>query len=397
MAAVAAMAKLTTIEGPTMSSELSLLEYDISDDWVVVRFLKDAPGSGLEIAAELKVECVNISFYAKQHLQKKPPLLECGVVINDDVVDKFLIPTGRTRMAGNGSIAVKYYDVTKPIKDEEIEKYERVGIRLPTGVFTYAFFESQYLARSEDPRRGALFLIDPSMIVVQYPMTKGQKKDFQTFGGKKVLYFDVLDAPNLQERKEEIKRCRMRGDEQRRRYEEADKKWEEEMDERLTKKAIEDQDKPKLSKKAKQKARQAEKKGQKGPVKTQETEDAFEDTTEVEAEEERLHKLKQAESRAKAEEDTRLEREQETVRKKLEAAEVKRQAKAMRRVKNLLQKVQSSLRPGMEAAEFDQDSSESSAESSENGAGDMAYLPSTAVEAATLRGAEDLEVNALAT
>merc|ERR1719253_2582120 len=95
------------------------------------------------------------------------------------------------------------------------------------------------------------------MIVLQLPMTDAQKSEFQTFGGKKVLYFDVLDAPNLQERKEEIKRCRQRGDNQRRQHEEADKRWEAEMEERLAKKAVEDEAKPKLSKKAKQKARRA--------------------------------------------------------------------------------------------------------------------------------------------
>merc|ERR1719162_2978241 len=95
-------------------------------------------------------------------------------------------------------------------------------------------------------------------------MTDLQKKEFQTFGGRKVLYFDVLDVPNLQERGEEIKRCRMRGHQQKKLYEEADRKWEDEMEERLQQKAIEDWEKPKLSKKAKQKARQAAKSGKKG-------------------------------------------------------------------------------------------------------------------------------------
>merc|ERR1719162_1958921 len=99
------------------------------------------------------------------------------------------------------------------------------------------------------------------MIVLQQPMTDDQKKEFETYGGKKVLYFDVLGAPNLQERREEIKRCRMRGEIRRMQYEEADRKWEEEMAERLEKLRLEDAEKPKLSKKAKQKARQAEKKG----------------------------------------------------------------------------------------------------------------------------------------
>merc|ERR1719231_2063735 len=136
-------------------------------------------------------------------------------------------------MAGNGSVAVKYIDLAKPTQEDEVEKYERVGIRPPDGVFTYAFFEATYLARSEDPRRGALFLIDPSMIVLQQPMTDDQKKEFETFGGRKVLYFDVLGAPNLQERREEIKRCRMRGEIRRMQFEEEDRKWEEEMKQRL--------------------------------------------------------------------------------------------------------------------------------------------------------------------
>ncbi|CAE8650974.1 unnamed protein product, partial [Polarella glacialis] len=231
------------------TSELSALEYDITDSAARVRFLQDREGGGQRICvAELKVNFVDISFYAKQHLQKQPTLLECGIVICGPMVQTFLIPTGRSRMAGNGSVAVKYYDASKPIHEEDIEKYERVGIRLPSGVFTYAFFEAPYLARAEDPRRGALFLIDPSMIVVQYAMADEQKQEFQTFGGKKVLYFDVLDAPNLKERKEEIKRCKEKGDQQRIRHEEADKKWEDEMAERLRLQTLEGE-KPKISKK----------------------------------------------------------------------------------------------------------------------------------------------------
>lgn len=323
------------------------LEYDCTDDGVCVRFLKDG-----RTVATLQVNFVDISFYAKQHLLREPPFLECGCIIcSDGSVERFLIPTGRTRTAGNGSIAVKYYDASKPIKDEHIEQYERVGIRPPTGIFTYAFFEAPYLARSEDPRRGALFLIDPRMIILQYPMTDFQKKEFQTFGGKKVLYFDVLDAPNLQEREEEIKRCRMRGDEQKKQYEEADRKWEDEMEDRMKQKELEDIEKPKLSKKAKQKARQAAKTCNKGypPV---EDEEVVADAV-AEAEGERLHKQKQAECRAKAEEDARREKEQEADLKKKEAAEVKRlhgeEEARMKRVKNLLQKVQSSLRPTVEA------------------------------------------------
>jgi len=242
-------------------------------------------------------------------------------------------------MAGNGSIAVKYLDLAKPAPEDEVEKYERVGIRPPDGVFTYAFFEATYLARSEDPRRGALFLIDPSMIVLQQPMTDQQKKEFETFGGRKVLYFDVLGAPNLQERREEIKRCRMRGEIRRMQYEEADKKWEDEMQERLAKKEVEDSEKPKLSKKAKQKARQAAKTGKQPPQN--------ETDKEREAEAERLHKQKQAESRAKKEEDERVERENKANMKKSELAEAKRQAEAeaakMSTVKKLLQKLDQSL------------------------------------------------------
>jgi len=231
------------------------------------------------------------------------------------------------------------------------------------------FFEAQYLARAEDPRRGALFLIDPSMIVVQYPMTRDQQQEFQTFGGKKVLYFDVLDTPNLQERKEEIRRCRMRGDEQRRKYEEADRKWEAEMQERLTRRVKEEAEKPKLSKKAKQKQRQAEKKGSRNGQNAGSSEDTCE--AQAEAEEERLHKMKQAESRAKAEESLRQEREQEVARKKLEAAEAKRQAEVeaarMHRIKTLLQKVQSSLRPEQDALHFQAEIDATSEESSEDG------------------------------
>lgn len=338
--------------------ELAAIEYDIAEDAASVAFFRDASNFKRELVASIRIEFVDISFYAKQHLQKKPPLLECGVVIVGTRIDKFLIPTGRTRMAGNGSVAVKYYDVSKPIKEQEIEKYERVGIRLPTGVFTYAFFEAQYLARSEDPRRGALFLIDPRMIVVSYPMTKCQKKEFQTFGGKKVLYFDVLDAPNLQERKEEIRRCRQRGDEQKRIYEEADRKWEEEMQERLARKAIEDSEKPKLSKKAKQKARQAQKRAKDmRPSKDSEITEARDE------EEERLHKQKQAESRARAEEEQRLERESEAAKRKAQTAEARRLAEAqaaseaarMSRVKSLLQKVQSSLQPFQAATKLEGD------------------------------------------
>ncbi|CAE8722935.1 unnamed protein product, partial [Polarella glacialis] len=126
------------------TSELSALEYDITDSAARVRFLQDREGGGQRICvAEMKVNFVDISFYAKQHLQKQPTLLECGIVICGPMVQTFLIPTGRSRMAGNGSVAVKYYDASKPIHEEDIEKYERVGIRLPSGVFTYAFFESQ--------------------------------------------------------------------------------------------------------------------------------------------------------------------------------------------------------------------------------------------------------------
>eukprot|EP00441_Pelagodinium_beii_P009806 CAMPEP_0197702262 /NCGR_PEP_ID=MMETSP1338-20131121/124279_1 /TAXON_ID=43686 ORGANISM="Pelagodinium beii, Strain RCC1491" /NCGR_SAMPLE_ID=MMETSP1338 /ASSEMBLY_ACC=CAM_ASM_000754 /LENGTH=350 /DNA_ID=CAMNT_0043286071 /DNA_START=58 /DNA_END=1106 /DNA_ORIENTATION=+ len=334
------------------TDELSAVQYELRDDEVVVYFYQDGKSiMGAPIkrcVAELKVVLVEISFYAKQHLQKKPPLLECGVNIVDGHVDKFLIPTERRRTAGNGSIAVKYYDVTKAISEDEVEPYERVGIRLPTGVFTYAFFECQYLARAEDPRRGALFLINPAMIVVQQTMTNSQKKEFQTFGGSKVLYFDVLDEPNLQERDQEMKLCRIRRDEQKKRYEEADKKWEEEMEQRLVSKAVEDAAKPKQSKKAKQKARQAAKNGK--PA-AQEVEFAGEVKTEAEAEDlaeqERLHKQRQAEKRAKVEEELKLVREAEAHRKKLEAAEAKRAAEAessrMSRIKNLLQKVQSSM------------------------------------------------------
>eukprot|EP00437_Effrenium_voratum_P053733 CAMPEP_0181531022 /NCGR_PEP_ID=MMETSP1110-20121109/71895_1 /TAXON_ID=174948 /ORGANISM="Symbiodinium sp., Strain CCMP421" /LENGTH=71 /DNA_ID=CAMNT_0023662097 /DNA_START=11 /DNA_END=223 /DNA_ORIENTATION=+ len=51
---------------------------------------------------ELEVPWVDISFYAKQQLLKKPPLEECGVVIDCGSVERFLIPTIRTRTAGNG-------------------------------------------------------------------------------------------------------------------------------------------------------------------------------------------------------------------------------------------------------------------------------------------------------
>jgi len=334
------------------TSELSALEYDITDSAARVRFLQDREGGGQRICvAEMKVNFVDISFYAKQHLQKQPTLLECGIVICGPMVQTFLIPTGRSRMAGNGSVAVKYYDASKPIHEEDIEKYERVGIRLPSGVFTYAFFEAPYLARAEDPRRGALFLIDPSMIVVQYAMADEQKQEFQTFGGKKVLYFDVLDAPNLKERKEEIKRCKEKGDQQRIRHEEADKKWEDEMAERLRLQTLEGE-KPKISKKAKQKAKQG---GKKGPERSSCSiagpSEASESISEVqgvdEASEERQHKLRQAERKTRAEEEIREEKEEEAQKKKLEAAEVKRvaeeEASRMLRVKSLLQKVQCSL------------------------------------------------------
>jgi len=335
---------------PTTTIDLTSVEYDVTEEGVAVRFLKNQSAVSI-----LQVNFVDISYYAKQHLLKQPPLLECGVVIANGAVDKFLIPTGRTRMAGNRSIAVKYYDLTKPIKDEQVEPYERVGIRPPTGIFTYAFFEAQYLARSEDTRRGALFLIDPRMIILQYPMTDTQKNEFETFGGRKVLYFDVLGVPNLQEREEEIKRIKIRGNQQKKLHEEADRKWEEEMEERLQKKALEEAEKPKLSKKAKQKARQAAKNSNKGgtnPTKTEEDEVA----AAAEAEEERLHKQKQAEVKARAEEEARREQEQEVDRKKLEAAEAKRlqeeeQAKEQaktQRLKALLQKVESSLRPKVE-------------------------------------------------
>lgn len=347
LGAIGASASSSSEPKSTTTIDLTSLEYDITDEGVTVRCLQDQ-----RTVAFLQVDFVDISYYAKQHLLKQPPLLECGVVIGNGGVDKFLIPTGRTRMAGNGSIAVKYYDVSKPIKDEAIEQYERVGIRPPTGIFTYAFFEAQYLARSEDPRRGALFLIDPRMIVLQYPMTDLQKQDFQTFGGRKVLYFDVLDVPNLQEREEEIKRCRIRGHQQKKLYEEADRKWEDEMQERLARKALEDSEKPKLSKKAKQKARQAQKGGNKSGVKIEPADEEEEVDAAAEAEEERLHKQKQAEVKAKAEEEVRREREQEVDRKKLEAAKDKRiqeeeQAKTQR-IKALLQKVESSLRPMVE-------------------------------------------------
>lgn len=324
--------KLTTIE-------LTALSYDVADDGVTVRFVHDG-----HVVASLTVRFVDISFYVKQHLLKQPSLLDCGVVLCGSTVEKFIIPTGRTRTAGNGSIANKYYDVSKPISDEQLEQYERVGIRPPNGIFTYAFFEAQYLARSEDPRRGALFLIDPRMIVLQYPMTEDQKPEFQTFGGKKVLYFDVLDTPNLQEREEEIKRCRIRGDVQRKHHEEADRKWEEEMEKRLRNKSEEEADKPKLSKKAKQKARQAAKVGGR-PGRSAEELDEDDDLAQAEAE--RLHKLKQAECKAKVEDEARREKEFEVERKKLEAADAKRRQEheeaRMRRVKSLLQKVQSKL------------------------------------------------------
>jgi len=318
------------------TTTLSHIEYETTEEAIAAKFF--ASGRREQVA-ELRIPFVSISFYAKQHLLKKPDLLDCGVIIESGSVEKYLIPSGRTRMAGNGSVAVKYIDLAKPVPEDEVEKYERVGIRPPDGVFTYAFFEASYLARSEDPRRGALFLIDPSMIVLQQPMTAEQKKEFETFGGRKVLYFDVLGAPNLQERREEIKRCRMRGEIRRMQYEEADKKWEDEMQDRVEMKEIEDQDKPKLSKKAKQKARQNAKTGKGGA--------ADEEEKEREAEAERLHKQKQAESKAKQEEDVRQEKEVEVNRKKTEAAEAKREAeneaRAMGRMKSLLQKLSTSL------------------------------------------------------
>jgi len=326
--------------GSWNTSTLSSIEYETpEEDSTCVRFYAMISGKRTEVGV-LTVAYVNISFYAKQHLMKQPALLDCGIIIVSGTVEKFLIPTGRTRMAGNGSVAVKYLDLVKPVPEDEVEKYERVGIRPPDGVFTYAFFEAAYLARSEDPRRGALFLIDPSMIVLQQPMTEDQKKEFETFGGRKVLDFDVLGAENLQERREEIKRCRMRGEMRRMQYEEADKKWEEEMAERLERQRLEDAEKPKLSKNAKQKARQAEKKDKQN-TRSREIE------KEAEAEAERLHKQKQAESHAKAEEDLRQEREAEAARKKLEAAEAKRKTEADKKrmdvVKDLLQKMRSSL------------------------------------------------------
>jgi len=319
------------------TSTLVSVEYESTEETMCAKFF----ASRSKLVGELKISFVSISFYAKQHVLKKPKLLDCGVIVENGIVEKYLIPTGRTRMAGNGSVAVKYIDLAKPIAEDEVEKYERVGIRPPDGVFTYAFFEAAYLARSEDPRRGALFLIDPSMIVLQQPMTDGQKKEFETFGGRKVLYFDVLGAPNLQERREEIKRCRMRGEIRRMQYEEADKKWETEMQDRLAIRETEEADKPKLSKKAKQKARQAAKGGKKvvdcPDVETQETD----------ADEERLHKLKQAENKAKQEEDVRLEKEGEVNKRKAEAAEAKREAEAEARkagtMKSLLQKLSKSL------------------------------------------------------
>ncbi|CAE7365149.1 PIP5K3 [Symbiodinium pilosum] len=275
--------------------------------------------------AELEVPWVEMSFYAKQQLQKKPPLEECGVVIDCGGVERFFIPTIRTRTAGNGSVAVKCIDIASPMSHDEGEAYERVGIRLPTGAFTYAFFESQYLARAEDPRRGALFLIDPNMILCQNAMTEAQKQEFQTYGGKKVLYFDVLDDPNIKERRAEIQRCREKGDEQRRRYEEADRKWEEEREQRILQAQL-DAAKPKLSKKAKQKARQALKKGTKSgqPEEQKEGADRAEDelNPDEESEQERLHTQRQAERRAKLLEDLKQEKEQDSQRKKLEMAEV---------------------------------------------------------------------------
>lgn len=329
------MADITT-------AELASLEYIIEDQHVTIRCFQGKSSITEKCLAELEVKFVDLSFYAKQHLLKKPPLFDCGIVVKNGVVDTFMMPTGRTRMAGNGSIAQKYYDITSPIEEEEVEPYERVAIRLPSGVFAYVFFKAQYLTQAEDPRRGALFLIDPTKIVTQYAMTRDQQKEFQSFGGKKVLYFDVLGAPNLQERKQEIQRCRERGYEKMKKYEEADKQWEEEMSERISRKVQEETEKPKLSKKAKQKARQAAK-----------TAREDEDATVGDAEEERLHKLRQAESRARVEEELRLERELESQKKKLEAAEVKRladeDAARMNRVKALLQKVQSSMDRSAEA------------------------------------------------
>ncbi|CAE7910525.1 unnamed protein product [Symbiodinium necroappetens] len=343
---------------PTFSrvttNELCEIEYDFDDESAIMTFIQDIANPvnphGKCFIVELEVPWVDISFYAKQQLLKKPPLEECGVVIDCGSVERFLIPTIRTRTAGNGSVAVKCIDIAAPISHDEGEAYERVGIRLPTGAFTYAFFESQYLARAEDPRRGALFLIDPNMILCQNAMTEAQKKEFQTYGGKKVLYFDVLDDPNIKERKAEIQRCREKGDEQRKRYEEADRKWEEEREQRLLQ-AQQEEAKPKLSKKAKQKARQALKKGIKPGIEEQKetvAEKADDEANEEEdSEQERLHKQRQAERRAKIEEDLKQEKEQDSQRKKLEMAEAKRQAQEeanrIATMKTLLQKVQSSL------------------------------------------------------
>lgn len=365
-------------------ADLDRVEYQPVKDGLLIRFFEEWVEVGVEewtsrIAATLKIDYVNLSYYAKKHLDKRPPLCECGVTIQEREVQKFLIPTGRTRLAGNGSIAVKYYDVSKVVKDDEVERFERVGIRLPTGVLTYAFFETTYLTRAEDPRRGALFLIDPSKMVVQSPMSDEQKQEFQTFGGRKILYFDVLDAPNLKERKEEIQRCRIRGAEKRQQHDKADRKWESEMQERLERKAKEEAEKPRLSKKAKQKARKKAKSGQNvqnkvpmqsladylGCVDRLQDSDGDSDVTVFlgpvdEGEQERLHKLKQAESKAKAEEESRVLREAEATKRKQEAVEAKRKADAdaaearrkaekdaarIDRMKSLLQKVQSSLKP----------------------------------------------------
>mmetsp|Transcript_8779 Transcript_8779/g.16035 ORF Transcript_8779/g.16035 Transcript_8779/m.16035 type:complete len:191 (+) Transcript_8779:26-598(+) len=178
---------------PTFSrltaNELCAIEYEFSEESAIITFVQDIVNPvdprGKCSVAELEVPWVDISFYAKQQLMKKPALEECGISIDCGAVERFLIPTIRTRTAGNGSIAVKCIDVSQPVCRDEGEAYERVGIRLPSGAFTYAFFDSQYLARAEDPRRGALFLIDPNMILCQNAMTETQKQEFQTYGGKK--------------------------------------------------------------------------------------------------------------------------------------------------------------------------------------------------------------------
>ncbi|CAE7696484.1 unnamed protein product [Symbiodinium sp. CCMP2592] len=274
---------------------------------------------------------------------------------------------------------VKCIDIAAPIShDEDLgEAYERVGIRLPTGAFTYAPWSSKrgmWPSVSLENIRGIFRVavsgagrgepggnFDAQLLAVvscdggstqrrPLPNRSEHDPDFQTYGGKKVLYFDVLDDPNIKERRAEIQRCREKGDEQRRRYEEADKKWEEEREQRLLQ-AQQEEAKPKLSKKAKQKARQALKKGIKPGIeeqKEQVADKADDEANEGEdSEQERLHKQRQAERRAKIEEDLKQEKEQDSHRKKLEMAEAKRQAQEeanrIATMKTLLQKVQSSL------------------------------------------------------